>query len=289
MTDVRAGGTVEVQEFSGLDEARLETFRKYARRHFHDEFRAGQGTEDVLATLARFGQGGTWLDLGAGPTTLFWSIPLSGVDSVACCDLMGEALKILYEFAKGHEVPRCYEQVMEMFGRGPDHLTDIKRRIRHYYTFDALGPWPEELRGQAYDLVTAMGLFGLAPNPQRYMRCFEYVRPHLRDGGRMIGANWIRSRTLVRAKGHDNSYLSEALVAEGARRADLEVLELKRVSVKHDPDYDAVIVWAAEALPVPSMAEMGRAARSGTAARHQATQTGKDRLRGGEPGSVCAG
>lgn len=94
-----------------------------------------------------------------------------------------------------------------------------------------------------------MGLFGLAPTPDAYIECFEHARPHLRDGGRIIGANWIRSPALVRADGHDNSYLSEALVAEGARRSCLEVLELKRREVRHDPHYDAVIVWAAEASP----------------------------------------
>jgi len=240
---------IEVRDFSDLDEARLASFRQYAREHFYDEFRAGQGTEDVLETLDRFGRGGAWMDLGAGPTTLFWSIPLSGIDSVTCCDLTVEALKVLDEFVKGKEVPRCYSQVLEMFNKSPEHLEDMKRRIRRYYAFDALKPWPEELGAQTYDLITGFGLFGLAPTPARYLECFKNARPYLRAGGRMIGANWIRSPALVRVEGHDNSYLSEALVAEGVRRARLELLELKRCEVLRDPHYEAVFVWAAEVPP----------------------------------------
>lgn len=128
MTGARAcSGTIEIREFSGLNEARLDCFRRYAREHFYNEFRAEQGTEDVLATLARFGRGGAWMDLGAGPTTLFWSIPLSGITSITCCDLMSEALKVLDEFVKSAEVPRCYRQVLEMFGREQAHLEDIKK------------------------------------------------------------------------------------------------------------------------------------------------------------------
>lgn len=46
MTGARAcSGTIEIREFSGLNEARLDCFRRYAREHFYNEFRAEQGTE----------------------------------------------------------------------------------------------------------------------------------------------------------------------------------------------------------------------------------------------------
>lgn len=242
-TEVRAFDALE------LDAGRLSSFRRYFEDYFNDEFRYGQGTEGILNTLARFGRGGEWLDLGAGPSTLFWSIPLDDLSSVSCCDVAAEALRVLDDFVRGDEVPICYEQVLKMYGKTPAHLSSTKRKVSDYYLFDAMRPWPEELANRRYDLLTEFGLFGLAPSPERYLTCFDHLRPHLRDNARLLGADWIRSADFIREEGHDNSYLSPKLIAEAAGRLDAALLHCRRHSIEGDPLYDAVIVWAMDVGP----------------------------------------
>lgn len=236
----------EITDFSavGLDPARLAYFRRYFDSYFNDEFRRGQGTEDILENLARFGAGGDWIDLGAGPSTLFWTIPLDNIRSISCCDMAPEALKVLNEFVNGDELPQCYRQVLEMYAKPAEHLAEMKRKVSHYYVFDAMEAWPEEFARHRYDLITEFGLFGLAASPERYLDCFEHLRPHLSDNGRIVGADWIRSPAFVRREGHDNTYLSPELVAEGAKRADVRLLHCRRSEIRGDPLYDAVICWA---------------------------------------------
>ena len=229
-----------------LDPEQLARFRRYCQEYFNEEFRPGQGTEQILDALARHSTGGDWIDLGCGPSTLFWSLVLTGVRSVSCADISSEALQVLAEFVAGDQVPTCYRQVLAMYRRPPAHLAEMRRLIRHYYRFDVTRPWPPELAEAGFDLVTAFGIFGLSPSPAGYLGCFDHLRPHLRPGGRIIGGNWIRSQRLVELERHDNRYLTTGLAVEGIRRAGGEVLHCERVSIRGDPFYDAVIVWAAQ-------------------------------------------
>lgn len=242
----RQEGIVEIDDFTGveLDQIQLSYFQQYFDSYFNNEFRYGQGTEDILAALDRFGKDGDWIDLGAGPSTLFWSIPLDGIRSVACCDVASEALKVLYRFANSDEVPRCYAQVLDMFGKSAAHLDEMKQRIHRYHVFNAMRAWPYKLVNHRYDLITELGLFSLAPSPERYLKCFEHLRPHLESSGRIVGADWVRSTAFIKEEGHDNSYLSRQLMAEGAERAGVELLSCTRSKIKDDPLYDAVFVWA---------------------------------------------
>lgn len=48
---------------------RLSHHRAYAERYYAGEFVPGRGLERVLELLVGHGAGGSWLDLGAGPTT----------------------------------------------------------------------------------------------------------------------------------------------------------------------------------------------------------------------------
>lgn len=243
-------GTVEIEDFTRveLDPEQLSYFQQYFDSYFNDEFRYGQGTEDILATLERFGQGGYWIDLGAGPSTLFWSIPLQQkIRSISCCDVSSEALKVLHDFSNHDGAPKCYRQVLEMFEKPPEHLDEMKRRLHNYYVFNAMEAWPSELNDHQYDLITEIGLFSLAPSPGHYLECFEHLRPHLKDKSRLIGADWVRSEAYVEEEGHDNSYLSCDLVAQGAERIGANLLHCKRSEIKDDQLYDAVVVWAMSA------------------------------------------
>ncbi|MFH9426358.1 hypothetical protein [Streptomyces sp. NPDC017529] len=233
-----------------LDEDRLAYYRQYFADFFDGDFKLGMGTEDILDTLYASEAGGDWLDLGSGPCTLFWSIALpETIRSIRSVDAAEEALAVLREANNGSRVPRAYQQVLQRYGREPGHLHEMKSRMAGYHAFDAMAAWPAEFDGQRFDLVTEFGLFGLSPDAERYRRCFPSVHDHLRPGGVAVGADWIRSAEYVAEEGHDNTYLTEALVSSAIKEAGLTPTRHRLCPIEGDALYDALIVWTAERTP----------------------------------------
>jgi hypothetical protein len=111
--DAEAGSRVghsSLDEYpvSSMNAEHLAYFEDYRRRYFNDRLIAGQGVEDILFCLRD--HGGTprrWIDLGAGVTTLFWSIGVQSPGEVAAADLIPEALHVLAAFKATDEVPPC--------------------------------------------------------------------------------------------------------------------------------------------------------------------------------------
>jgi len=238
---------IEIDGFTKYeaDPEKLSVFQKYFREYYNDQFYFGQGTEEMLENLNRYAPYGHWLDLGSGPSTLFWSIPLNGVKSISSCDIAIEALLVLQDFVRSDLIPNCYKQVLEMFGKTDRHLAEMRASFSKYMVFDTMKPWPTELSSERYDLITAFGNFGLAKK-EGYMDCFTYVSEHLIELGKVIGCDWIRNPAFIKQDGHDNSYLHQSLTVESGEKAGLKILDCRLIDIKDDPLYDAVIVWAME-------------------------------------------
>jgi hypothetical protein len=239
--DFRATGSLAGAE---LDPGAREYFQQYLAEYFNMEFVHGMGTEGILDALHGCPRAGRWLDLGAGTSTLLWSIPLRGIESVSCCDLVQEALAVLEEFVRGDKIPRCYWDVMWMYGRTAQDLRYRRELITEFLVFDTFRTWPRRLAERSFDLITAIGNFGLCATPEGYRHCFRHFPAHLASGGRVIGADWIRSDAFVREEGHDNTYLSVDLTRAAAADAGLEPVYCERVPIFGDRLYDAVIVWS---------------------------------------------
>lgn len=71
---------------------RLNHHRAYAEHYYAETFSPGRGLERLVELLAEHATAGSWLDLGAGPTTLLWSLAFPGVTSIAANDVDPEAL-----------------------------------------------------------------------------------------------------------------------------------------------------------------------------------------------------
>ncbi len=229
-----------------LSESRLAASRAYFSKYYSDAFHEGQGLEKILETLRRYGTSGTWLDLGAGPSTLLWSIPLSGITSITCNDVYPEPLAVLDTFAQSGTIPHCYRHALRLSGKSRRSFLASAIKIKEYAIFDALRRWPSCMARKRYDLITEFGCFGLAPKGSAFESCFGYLRPYLARHGRVIGANWKRSSRYVANNGGDNSYLSCDLVRHGAECFGFRALHCETVSIVGDRDYDAVIIWAME-------------------------------------------
>jgi len=246
MSDNPEANGFEISNFAELerDPSRIAYFQSYFDLHYNDTFRYHQGTEEILGLLTQYRPAGDWIDLGSGPSTLFWSLALSGVHSITCSDIAPEALQVLHNFVCSDEIPSCYHEVLSMLSRPITHLADMRQRVRHYYVLDVMRPWPNFMRDRQYDLTTQFGTFGLASSPEEYLNCFAHLYSHIKLEGYVVGANWIRSPRLVTCEGRDNSYLSLDLVEHAATRFNFHLLYRNFVSIRDDDSYKAVIIWA---------------------------------------------
>lgn len=236
---------VDVSE-TELDAERIAYFEDYRERYFNDRLMPGQGVEQILAALNEHGgRPERWIDIGAGVTTLFWSIGVDRPKEVAVCDLVPEALHVLAKFKAGDELPGCYRDAMALLGRTEEEFSTVRRLPWTYHVFDCLTDWPSSpaLAGR-FDLITAIGCFGLARDAQGYETAFRSAAAKLAPNGRLIGVDWIRSRRFIEMEGHDNRYLTPDLTADCANRELLRVLGLQKVNIEGDPYYDSLIVWA---------------------------------------------
>ena len=228
-----------------MNPGHLAYFEDYLVRYFNDRLVSGQGVEEILAALGTHGGApGRWIDLGAGVTTLFWAIGVNAPQSVFVCDLVPEALQVLLDFKNGSVLPPCYEEALSLSGRLWRDFETVRRMDWTFHVFDCLAPWgiPNEDRG--FDLITAVGCFGLASDAEGYRAAFSAAAANMSAGSRIVGADWIRSSMFVDEEGHDNRYLSAQLTERCANALGLHLLEATRVSITGDPYYDAVIVWA---------------------------------------------
>ncbi|NKC19989.1 hypothetical protein CWC29_014325 [Pseudoalteromonas sp. S4498] len=226
-----------------LDPAQYSRAKQYFLEYYQGPFIYGQGVEELLKILECYGTKGSWLDLGSGPSTLLWSIPLSGITSITCSDKHPEMLLILRNFVCSRKIPKCYKDVLEICSRNVDHLADMRKKFSSYYEIDALRPWHGHALSESFDLVTEFGCFGISPSAEAFIDCVGYVKPAITPGGRFIGANWVRSNHYVSLYGGKNSYLCTELIVSAAEIHDMELLHAEMIPVKGDPYYDAVIVW----------------------------------------------
>jgi hypothetical protein len=236
-----------LEEVAALDPERVAYFEDYRTRYFHSALIPGQGVEPILETLARHGGApNSWVDLGAGVTTLFWAIGVNAPRTVAVCDLLPEALHVLSRFKASDELPPCYADALRLVGKSARDFEAGRRLDWSYHVMDCLAPWSIPGADHGFDLISAIGCLGLAASPALYARAFSAAARNLAVGGRLVGVDWIRSALFVEREGHDNSYLGEALTAECGARATLKPLSLATGSIAGDDFYDSLIVWAFE-------------------------------------------
>ena len=230
-------------DFRNMDETRLSYYRSYLLDYYNDEFRKNQGTEDILAMLSMHGRGGNWLDVGAGPATLFWAMALEKIRTLDCTEICVEGIKVLHDFVLSGAIPRCYQEASDLLGLSKGRLEQPRKLPIRYMIFDAMAPWPAQLSEQ-YDLITAFGVYGLSPSESAYMQNFHYMKPALRPDGRALGANWVRSTSMIERVGGDNRYLRPDLIKQAALLYGYKILHLSEVTIINDPNYDRIILWA---------------------------------------------
>jgi hypothetical protein len=225
----------------------LAYFEDYRTRYFNDRLIHGRGVEEILETLTCFSSTPEhWIDLGAGVTTLFWSIGVNKPKSVSACDIVPEALHILSAFKSSDELPPCYIEAMQLVGRSMKDLQATRSLPWNFHIVDCLSPWSIPGHTDGFDLITAIGCFGLASGKDGYASAFSAAASNLRPTGRLVGVDWVRSATFIAQEGHDNRYVGSDLAIDCARSQGLTILSISDVTIAGDPYYESLVIWAFE-------------------------------------------
>jgi hypothetical protein len=226
-----------------LDAARAAYFQRYLDEYYNAAFIYGQGTEYILAQAARHAPGGHWLDIGSGTSALFWATGFRGIKSVTCVDLVPEALFVLDKFRASDAVPACYSEALDIVANSAAELARTRAVPWQYVQADVLRPWADHITQQAYEMITAYAIFGIAPDLEGYKACFRHLSAAARAGQVLLGADWIRSDDFVAFESHDNRYVSVEACRVAGAQAGLEVVECDYHAIKGDPLYSGVVAW----------------------------------------------
>tara|TARA_B100000767_G_C19746335_1_gene528706 strand:+ start:1271 stop:2080 length:810 start_codon:yes stop_codon:yes gene_type:complete len=230
-----------------LEKDRIDYFEDYRTRYFYDRFFPGQGAEEILDTLSEFsGTPKSWIDIGSGVTSLFWGLAIntSLLTEISTCDLVPEALFVLKNFIYDDEIPPCYTDALKLLNKPVLQVNTLRNLNWSFHIFDCLKPWPEIMLNTRHDLVTAIGCLGLSKTEDDYRTAFAAVANQIAEGGKIVGADWIRSSSFIKDEGHDNSYISAELIEFCGRKYGLQKLRVQTVPILDDDYYDSVTVWA---------------------------------------------
>ena len=225
-----------------LDPQALSYYQEYSEKYYNDRFKSGEGVETILAMIRKYAKKGSWLDIGAGPATLFWSLMMPEITRIDCSEICKEGIWVLDNFFKSNVTPQCYQDVIDQYKIDPQKIGDVRHAPRDSYIFDALKTWPD-LPNRPYDNIGLFGVFGLCSTAQAYVDCFAYPRPSLKSGGILMGANWVRSPKMVEKCGGKNDYLSTELIDKAAIMNGFKVLHNSEERIVGDENYTRVVVW----------------------------------------------
>lgn len=225
-----------------MDASRISQYEEYLRSNYYDRLVAGQGVEEIYALLSDAPAVETWLDVGCGVTTLFWSLGLDRASRIICADMYPEALHVLRRFVGGLEIPPCYRDAALL--RSKEEPFWARQIDWSYIAFDAFYPWP--FPANSFDLVSQFGCFGVAPDARVFSNAVAHATRVLKPGGRLIGANWRRRATESSwSWGGANRFIDQCLLQQAVEGTGCHLVSgsLVRLSSK---TYDAVLVWSME-------------------------------------------
>ncbi len=225
-----------------FDRINKEEYSKQLR-YFYDyygaPFREDQGTEDILELINNYSSNGTLIDFGSGSNIYFWLIAFKNIEKVLCVDISKEAFFINEQIRKKEIYPKSYEYPLKKYNKD---FNDVLKTNINYLICDVLcSSMNSTIK---YNNVSQFGLLGLCKNEREYISNLEKLYDLLKKDGILLGANWCFSTSYSKKMGFNNNYLSEKIVQNFARKRNCKILNVKKVSIANDENYDSVLIYA---------------------------------------------
>lgn len=234
---------IEIVNFSEkFDDIKYKEELAYFKKYYGSEFKKNQGVENILEMIQNHSVKGSWIDLGAGSNTYFWSAAFREIQEICCVDKTKESFLITKAIRNGNLLSKCYDYIFEKYKSDVSRLFNLPI---NFYTANLLDG--EDIKiNKKYSNVSQFGLLGLSKNQEKYIRNFEKLDNFVEKGGVFLGANWIFSTSYSSKKGFTNTYLSQDLIQSIAQTYSYELCYFEKVEIEKDPNYNAVILYALE-------------------------------------------
>lgn len=180
----------------------LFDYLNYYFNYYGSSYKKNQGIDTICKMLTKYCNGNSWLDLGGGCNTVFWSNFINA-NYIVSIDRYKEAKiasEIIYKF--------FIQSDCEIYLRNLLNLDRNKIQQKFNIKYIAKDLLNQRINmKEKFDVITQFGLFGLCKNQNEYIeKVFECLQL-LNINGVYFGANWIFSESYSHTMGFSNNYL----------------------------------------------------------------------------------
>lgn len=204
--------------------------------YYGDEYRYGQGLDEITDIIYHYSKQGTWIDLGGGTSSIIWLPAFSNIKKVYTADKFEEAFYVQKMVRK--ETPSgCYQHILDRYGKSYENLSRISIEFKQA---DLLENINIKL---SCDNVTQFGLLGLCSSKDQYFRQLDQFTTLMNFRAVFIGANWVLSKKYRVERHLDNTYIEVGLIKEWAETRGRILLEETMIQIQNDKNYDSVLVY----------------------------------------------
>lgn len=220
-----------------LDRKLINEYLNYYRKYYGDEYRYGQGLDEITDIISQYSKQGTWIDLGGGTSSVIWLPAFNNIKKVYTVDKFEEAFYV-QEMVRKETPSGCYQHILDRYGKSYENLSRIPIE---FMQADLL----ENINIQlSCDNVTQFGLLGLCSSKEQYFCQLDQFVAFMNPGAVFIGANWVFSKKYRLERGLDNTYIKIGLIKDWTETRGRTLLEEKMIQIQNDKNYDSVLVYA---------------------------------------------
>lgn len=145
--------------------------------------------KELLTLIKNYSTKGNWLDLGSGPTSLFWATAFEyEINSVTLIDISPYPFEVISRIRKSKIFPFAYIEALNYLNKDIKFLEEFcdinwKYKVTNVFT--------DNFIQHKFKNITAMGLIGLASNFEQLSIFFKNIKNILDKNGVFIFSSWI--------------------------------------------------------------------------------------------------
>ncbi|MDC5255939.1 hypothetical protein OHW91_18300, partial [Acinetobacter baumannii] len=151
---------IHLEPFSKSEKSHLkkEYYELYFSNYYNDKIYDEYGVKELLTLIKNYSTKGNWLDLGSGPTSLFWATAFEyEINSVTLIDISPYPFEVISRIRKSKIFPFAYIEALNYLNKDIKFLEEFcdinwKYKVTNVFT--------DNFIQHKFKNITAMGLIG---------------------------------------------------------------------------------------------------------------------------------